>query len=169
MKTVCPISGTFLSLYYIHNGNFNFVNMEREFFQKCWSDWPGAGDKSRPRPSSRESACGACVAGYPANGWGLAASCQQSGKIISGFAANALLQSLRDSSPYGKATHDDLSVASLLRYGCHRLTTICASLSLLQIVFAGATHVRCHPGGGARLQACGAAAGSQFSRLKSPF
>ena len=46
------------------------------------------------------------------------------------------------SSPYGKATHDDLSVASLLRYGCHRLTTICASLSsfklcsLVQLMFA---------------------------------
>ena len=143
MKTVCPISGTFLSLYYIHNGNFNFVNMESEFFQKCWSDWPGAGDKSRPRPSSRESACGACV--------GLAASCQQSGKIISGFAANAPLQSLRDSSPYGKATHDDLSVPLLLRYGCHRLTTICASLrsfklcSLVQLMFAAVTPVPLPP------------------------
>ena len=46
------------------------------------------------------------------------------------------------SSPYGKATHYDLCVASLLRYGCHRLTTICASLrsfklcSLVQLVFA---------------------------------
>ncbi len=45
-------------------------------------------------------------------------------------------------SSYGKATHDDLSVASLLRYGCHRLTTICASLrsfklcSLVQLMFA---------------------------------
>ena len=46
------------------------------------------------------------------------------------------------SSPYGKATHDDLSVASLLRYGCHQLTTIYASLrsfklcSLVQLIFA---------------------------------
>ncbi len=48
------------------------------------------------------------------------------------------------SSPYGKATHDDLSVASLLRYGCHQLTTIYASLrsfklcSLVQLMFAAA-------------------------------
>ena len=41
------------------------------------------------------------------------------------------------------ATHDNLRVASLLRYGCHRLTMICASLTLLQIMFAGATCVRC--------------------------
>lgn len=44
--------------------------------------------------------------------------------------------------PYGKATHYNLRVASLLRYSCHRLTTICASLrsfklcSLVQLVFA---------------------------------
>ena len=39
-----------------------------------------------------------------------------------------------DSSPYGKATHCDLCVASLL-----------------QIVFAGATRVRCHPKRGSQV------------------
>ena len=55
-----------------------------------------------------------------------------------------------------EATHYDLRVASLLRYGCHRLTMICASLSLLQIMFAGATRVRCHLKGKAFY--CGSAA-----------
>jgi hypothetical protein len=66
-----------------------------------------------------------------------------SGWVDSRFAANAPLQSPDGAtSPYGKATHDDLSVASLLRYSCHRLTTICASLhsfklcSLVQLMFA---------------------------------
>ena len=66
-----------------------------------------------------------------------------SGWVDSRFAANAPLQSPDGaSSPYGKATHDDLSVASLLRYSCHRFTTICASLrsfklcSLVQLMFA---------------------------------
>jgi hypothetical protein len=60
---------------------------------------------------------------------------------FSRFPANAPPSAFGISS-YGKATHDDLSVASLLRYGCHRLTTICASLrsfklcSLVQLMFA---------------------------------
>ena len=47
-----------------------------------------------------------------------------------------------------EATHYDLRVASLLRYGCHRLTTICASLcsfklcSLVQLVFAATSRGR---------------------------
>ena len=48
-----------------------------------------------------------------------------SGWVDSRFAANAPIQSPDGAtSPYGKATHDDLSVASLLRYSCHRFTTI---------------------------------------------
>ena len=45
--------------------------------------------------------------------------------------------------PYGKATHYNLRVASLL-----------------QIVFAGATRVRCHPGGGVEI--------STFAHAKRP-
>jgi hypothetical protein len=69
------------------------------------------------------------------------------------FAANAhqlhwmashwMLCRLRLPAAQLSATHDNLCVATLLRYGCHRLTMICASLTLLQIMFAGATCVRC--------------------------
>ena len=67
-------------------------------------------------------------------------------------------------SPYGKATHDDLSVPLLLRYGCHRLTTICASLrsfklcSLVQLMFAAVTPVPLPPQRGSKVSACGGAA-----------
>jgi len=59
-----------------------------------------------------------------------------------GEACHWILSRLRLPTAQLSATHDDLRVASLLRYGCHRLTTICASLrsfklcSLVQLMFA---------------------------------
>ena len=60
-----------------------------------------------------------------------------------GEACHGILSRLRLPTAQLSATHDNLRVATLLRYGCHRLTMICASLTLLQIMFAGANCVRC--------------------------
>ena len=78
----------------------------------------------------------------------IAAAAIFNGRIIQhaathGEACHWILSRLRPLTARLSATHNNLHVAALLRYGCHRLTMICASLTLLQIMFAGATCVRC--------------------------
>ena len=78
----------------------------------------------------------------------IAAAAIFNGRIIQhaathGEACHWILSRLRPLTARLSATRNNLHVAALLRCGCHRLTMICASLTLLQIMFAGATCVRC--------------------------
>ena len=79
--------GPFSSLYYIHTGNFDFVNMESEIFsKKCWNDRPGTGDRwvsSMRTGGGFQLLAAGCQESWPACGAAITIS-QPGGQLSSG-------------------------------------------------------------------------------------
>ena len=84
--------GPFSSLYYIHNANFDFVNMESEIFsKKCWNDRPGTGDRwvsSMRTGGGFQLLAAGCQESWPACGAAITIS-QPGGQLSSGKRASS--------------------------------------------------------------------------------